>query len=223
MLNNSMTNGIIRQKNNVDELNAKIKECDKVIERAEKTKKKYKRLAIILPIVITVGTLGGGAILNSLMGPDAISYVTLLQAAKLPLILPVALGCGFPIYYGLKYYGVKEYCQNKKAERKDLTDAQTLSVSLLQSLEKGQEDSRISSINETEVRGEILSKFFNCEKKRLIGLYNIGHLSDLEGLGWSVNDIVYLQELIEDEINPKDTLGKEQVRVRVQNQRHDKN
>ena len=73
----------------------------------------------------------------------------------------------------------------------------------MKKLEQEYHESQKLAIEENKNKTQLLKEFFFCEKDRLIKLYNNGRLGEL---AWPIDDVLYLQGLIEDEINYQESL-----------------
>lgn len=194
--------GIMRQKYNIEELDNKIRNCENGIQVANNKKKIYKKWAIIPPIVIMASMLLGEIAINIWFNNmEGINLLTLFDASKISLLVPVIVSVGFPIFYGMQYYSEDQSLKNLNSQKNKLEEYRKLNAITLKRLEKEYRESQKTILEENIDSSKILNEFFNSEKERLIELYSMGRLSDFERLGWPIEDIVYLQSLIESEIN----------------------
>ncbi|HIS12688.1 MAG TPA: hypothetical protein IAB40_06210 [Candidatus Onthocola stercoravium] len=204
MESNSKFYGILRQKNNIEELNIQIANCESEIKSQENNKKLFKRWAIIPPVVILTFLLFGSLAIDFWFnGMDGISILTFLETVNLPLLVPLAASIGFPAFYGYQYHEASKKIKDKEAEKERLEEYRNLNEVTLKKLEQEYHESQKLAIEENKNKTQLLKEFFFCEKDRLIKLYNNGRLGEL---AWPIDDVLYLQGLIEDEINYQESL-----------------
>lgn len=209
--------GIMRQRNNVEELDRKIRDYNSKINVAKNKMKLFKKWAIIPPIVILAFLVLGTEVINNIFMGSTISLVDMLAICKETVLIPLILSVGFPVFYGLQYYAENENLKKMQNELVKLENFRQINERSLEVLEKDFEKTECSeeTLSNTKSyesnRRAILEEFYACEKEKLKHLYDIGKLGSFVSWGWSVSDVVYLQSLIEEEIKrgENETLEKE--------------
>lgn len=204
MINMSRMGDIYKQKYSINELNNEIAKCDSNINALENKKKHFKKWACLPPIIVGAIALLGIVAFKASTGFADWATLPMIMGAAGPF-LGVSLGVSaiFPVFYGYAWYNTNKEVKEKQDKRKYLEECLELNEQMLDSLES--ESDLTPQKENLASRWDIIREFCINEKDLLLELYNMGKLSECEKLGFSVDEIVYIQNWLED-LNNQSTL-----------------
>lgn len=201
---------IYRQKLNINELNDSIAKCNDAINVLENKKKSYKRWAIIPPVLIGGLTAFSCFIFKAATGfADWATIQTIFESSGLALTLPLGISVIFPVFYGFNYYNASKCVQQKQEEKAHLEECLTFNEKRLEGIEKSYE--KDESLEADNSRWDVIRKFCDNEEAMLLELYEHGRLSECEKLGFSIEEIVFIQNLLEAKRIPNNMILEDNV------------
>ena len=196
---------IYRQKLNINELNNNIAKCNNAINVLENKKKFYKKWAIIPSVLIGGIMFAGCLIFKASTGfADWATFQTIFEASGMVLTFPLFVSVVFPLLYGFNYYNASKSIQQIQKEKAHLEEYLSLNEERLESMEKVYNKDR--SLDDDNSRWDVIRKFCDNEEAMLLELYEHGRLGECEKLGFSFEEIVFIQNLLEAKRMPDNSL-----------------
>lgn len=191
---------LMRQRNNSLELDIKIRNCHNDINVSKNKMKSFKKWAIIPPILIMSCLFLGTGLINNIFVGSAMSIADLFAACKGFLLAPIAVSAGFPAFYGLQYYASREELKKQEQELTKLENFKQMNEKALETAKKDYDETQDLYRDSESNRRALLEAFYEEEKEKLKELYNSGKFEVFINLGWSVSDIIYLKDLVEEDM-----------------------
>ena len=189
---------IYKQKATIHELKQDIFKYESDIRCLENKRKSYKRWACLPPVIIVSLIALSTLMFKAATGfADWATLATILEPSLPFLGTSLVVSSIFPLYYGVGCYNIGKEISKKQSKKEYLEECLSLNEELLETLEN-REDLAPQKSDSVKSRMDIIKTFCVNEKDMLLELYNQGKISECERLGFSIDEIIFIKNYLED-------------------------